>query len=337
MPYSIPLARRIQFHQSQPSSTARVFVAVAVANEDKDVDVDTWLESPLDPPQSQSHSHSHPWIAAHIDLAPYGQTQVWVFASWEYQPTTTTGNDSGNVAERKRKGLMTHLFQYIYTDLIPDMPLTPGPDWLELQRTGKYLTTPYSRSKILFGTVSDRLWAYFPDHARARTDAGYLKYIFSPDVTATIGAGSRMVDGYSFGQMGPADLQTVLDRSSIPRTLETLGQYVSVALLCQDSPVPVGWGFLGKDASISSLHTEPAHRGRGLAVALSGELLRRQGTVFGGRKEGEGDGEGAGWAHADVSEGNTASRRVMEKLGGVPMWLVMWTELDLNLLFQNPT
>lgn len=390
MPYSIPLARRIQFHlDAKPvSTTARVFVAVAadaddvehtgsVRDDERDKWLDGWLESsssssPSSPSRAQGHSPS--WVAAHIDLVNQGQTQVWVFASWEDPATflsaTTTTPAAATTAADAHSFLMTHLFKYIYTHLVPDMPTAPDADWLELKRTGKYLTQPYSRNKILFGTVGEKLWAHFPSSARARTDSGYLKYIFSPEQeemleqeqeqaadtstntntdtctntnTPTPPPGTLPAD-YRFTDLQPHDLQAVLDRTPVPRTLATLSQLVSVGLLYKDSPQPVGWGFLGKDASISSLHTEVEHRGRGLAVCLSRELLRRQGRGFAGRGHEEGEGrerqeeaEGKGrargvWAHADVSGANVASRRVMEKLGGKPVWTVMWTELDLGVL-----
>jgi hypothetical protein len=190
------------------------------------------------------------------------------------------------------------------------------------------------------------------------------------------------------------DLQTVLDRTPIPRTLGTLRQLVSVGLFHEESEcgntstssssrtAPVGWGFLGKDASLSSLHTEVEHRGKGLAVALGAELLRLQqeqqqqqqqqcvaavdsqreengaGVVGGGGGATEEETENndnndnnddarmakttpsakststsmSWWGHADVSQDNIASQRVMEKLGGRPAWKVMWTEMDMRML-----
>ena len=93
------------------------------------------------------------------------------------------------------------------------------------------------------------------------------------------------------------------------------------------------------------MHTEEEHRGKGLAVMLGWELLRRQHVITSSdeqeKEEGialGGDVNSAGadsgeetftWAHADVSKDNIPSRRVMEKLGGKPMWMVMWTEVDM--------
>jgi ribosomal protein S18 acetylase RimI-like enzyme len=356
-----------------------------------DDDDEHWLDSWLlttttssSSPSSEASNH-RPWLAAHIDLLNSGQTQVWLFASWEApSPSLSCNNDDtdtdtdhlttgGGSAFRGdvsvHKNLMHELFTYIYTVLVPAMPLEPSDEWLQLKRTGKTLTTPYSRNKVLFGTVGEKLWHLFPQEARARTDPGYLKYVFSPEEEEDEGkSGATTADnnntnntslllllppGYKFGEMRPSDLQTVLDRSTIPRTLSTLRQYVSVGIFSSSSSSdandanpnirgPVAWGFLGKDASISSLHTEPAHRGKGLAVCLACELLHRQrqrqrqsraASPFpedtSTLKRGTGMEMGC-WAHADVSQDNIPSRRVMEKLGGKPMWMVMWTELDLE-------
>ncbi|KAK5203563.1 hypothetical protein LTR41_010696 [Exophiala xenobiotica] len=348
-------------------------------------------------PSSEASNNYRPWLAAHIDLLNSGQTQVWLFASWEApspspSPSLSRSNNNtdtdtdtdtdhlttgGGSASRGdvsvHKSLMHELFTYIYTVLVPAMPLEPSDEWLQLKRTGKTLTTPYSRNKVLFGTVGEKLWHLFPQEARARTDLGYLKYVFSPEEkedeanpTAAAAAATTtdnnenknmslllpLPPGYKFGEMRPSDLQTVLDRSTIPRTLSTLRQYVSVGIFSSSDDDynhtnpnpnprgPVAWGFLGKDASISSLHTEPAHRGKGLAVCLARELLHRQrqrqtraASPFpedtSTPKGGTGMEMGC-WAHADVSQDNIPSRRVMEKLGGKPMWMVMWTELDLE-------
>ncbi|KIW14782.1 hypothetical protein PV08_07567 [Exophiala spinifera] len=383
LPYSIPLVERIKFHLAHPvSETSRIFVAVynpaakdtaapspggpRPSTHRHTVGVsDTWLQD-----TTTSAAAPPPWLAAHIDLVHYGQTQVWVFASWEHPsqqrqqqhtytpaPTqaqtdahthverenTTTTTGGGGEYDPIHEALVTSLFKYIYTSLIPTMPTTPSGEWLTLLRTGKTLTTPYSRTKILFGTVSDKLWRYLPDHVRARMDPGYLKYVFTPDnpITATESAATaatpfRLPQGYTFTTLLPTHLQTVLDRSSIPRTLSTLSQYVNVGVLHMSSgPDPVAWGFLGKDASVSSLHTEPDHRGLGLAACVTRELIRRQHQRQASdlNHEDEEDTTGRRWAHADVSQSNLSSRRVMEKLGAKPMWRVMWTELDLEKFF----
>lgn len=337
LPYSIPLTRRIQFHLDHPTSeTARIYIAVADTKVDDGATAGSqklgtdhkgnWLDAWLHEDSSTATEPASPWVAAHIDLAGYGQTQGWVFGSWEHPSNYRPDRHP------VYRALMDQLFTYIYTRLVPEMPIEPGEDWLLLKRTGKRLTEPYSRNKVLFGTVGEKLWEYFDEEARTRTDSGYFKYVFAPENEATQPGNDSfpLPQGYRFGEMQPHDLQVVLDRTDIPRTLHTLKQYVSVSLLYRDDPSPIGWGFLGKDASISSLHTEPEHRGKGLAVCLSKELLKRQGTAFAGQEA-----KKKSWGHADVSRDNLPSRRVMEKLGGVPMWKSMWTEVDLERICRG--
>ncbi|KIW93172.1 uncharacterized protein Z519_05777 [Cladophialophora bantiana CBS 173.52] len=474
------------------SQTAKIFVAIAINDGDDDAPVETdrggdgdgqihdrrksevgndsrvvdrWLRGSYGrghdekttaaaetETEAEAEADSQPWIAAHIDLVNAGQTQVWVFASWEADgrdpfpssmstsastsqslspspafssspssSSSSTNSSASSPASPVHDALVRALFHYIRNDLVPSLPTSPPDEWLELQRTGKYLSTPYSRDKVLFGTVGEKLWRHFPLQARTRTDAGYWKYLFRvfegekslPSSSSSSlslsqnqhhnyddegGGGDRetrtpptssgvpsssiplLPPGYEFGPMRPSDLQTVLDRTPIPRTLATLRQFVSLGLFHrgeQASPgsgrgPAVGWGFLGKDASLSSLHTEPEHRGKGLAVALGRELLRRQHVVSPSDaaaeagvevEEGKGGeiahgevGHGHGnisrkptirsspsttgaktftWAHADVSQSNTASRRVMEKLGGVALWMVMWTEVDMEKMLSS--
>ena len=90
---------------------------------------------------------------------------------------------------------------------------------------------------------------------------------------------------------------------------------------------PVAWGFLGKDASLTSLHVESRHRGRGLAGAVTQKLFSMQTEVFS---------EGTTMGHADVFESNTPSRRVMEKLGGKNQWVVVWAEVDVQRILDGP-
>ncbi|EIT81239.1 hypothetical protein AO1008_11382 [Aspergillus oryzae 100-8] len=82
--------------------------------------------------------------------------------------------------------------------------------------------------------------------------------------------------------------------------------------------MPIAWAFLGIDGSLATLHVEPEYRGQELALHVSKEAMRRgmaEGSIW--RHCGE---EGEAWVHANVSESNIASRRVMEKLGGDIGW-----------------
>ena len=119
------------------------------------------------------------------------------------------------------------------------------------------------------------------------------------------------------------------DNSSINGTQIELGQPPG------GEETPIAWGFLSVDGSLASLHVEPEHRGRGLAVQLCKEVIRAglaPGSIF--RPIGERKSQGRAeeedvWAHADVAMTNIASRRVMEKVGGEIAWTDTWTVVEL--------
>jgi GNAT superfamily N-acetyltransferase len=385
LPCSLPLLRRIQFSPRlhQPvSATARIFLAACrekAQGGDGDDDTtatwhpDSWLSDLTCPVDD-----ARPWLAAYIDLAPAGQTQVWLFGSWEASPAYPLPSSLSPLANlaltesseqfpQMHKMLLQSLFAYISRDLVPLRPEQPPDEWLMLEREGKYLSKPYSKFKVLFGTVGEKLWGGFDRASLTRTDAGYHKFVFripyspknedkeideadtdsaiaaqnlgngqhaaslaSMDTTIGLVPQPFLPADYSFGAMQDSYLQTVLDRTPIPRTLATLRELVSLGIFHTSSSTPVGWGFLGRDASLSSLHTEPEHRGKGLAVALGAELLRRGST-----KEEKDRAGGWFWGHADVSKHNEASLRVMDKLGGKPKWMVRWNECDIRVLISS--
>jgi GNAT superfamily N-acetyltransferase len=79
---------------------------------------------------------------------------------------------------------------------------------------------------------------------------------------------------------------------------------------------------------LATLFVEPEHRGKGIAEAISRELMRR-GMVEGGIWREVGD-EGEVWIHANVLATNGASRRVLEKLRGEVGWTNTWTVVELD-------
>jgi GNAT superfamily N-acetyltransferase len=104
-----------------------------------------------------------------------------------------------------------------------------------------------------------------------------------------------------------------------------------------ENEMPIAWAFLGVDGAVATLHVEPEHRGRGLALSLSKEVMRRgmeAEGVFGAKNVGLVDCEMRGfvedWVHAEVAGYNKASRRVMEKIGGKVLTTVLWTVIEVT-------
>ncbi|KAJ5124443.1 uncharacterized protein N7515_008268 [Penicillium bovifimosum] len=180
----------------------------------------------------------------------------------------------------------------------------------------------------------------------------YYKYFFrrstfEPEEESGISADHPENDmslpgGYSFqnreGKEGVLSehLDLVQSRTHIPRPREQLSVLPGMAVYCDGSDDPVAWGFLGVDGTLSTLHVEPEHRGRGLAISLSKAVMRRgmrDDGIFGAGSIGVEDVEArervGAWAHADVAGYNKASRRVMEKVGGEVLTTITWTVIEL--------
>lgn len=147
-------------------------------------------------------------------------------------------------------------------------------------------------------------------------------------------------------------------RSDIPRTEKTLSQLGSVGIRYtaptantttnpsaeidtteqerknEDGEL-IAWAFLGVDGSLTSLHVESEHRGRGLAKAATKRLFKQlvEDPVAVGFKPAEGLEGGPrdeAWAHSDVTVDNLGSTGVAKGLGGREGWLVRWASVDLG-------
>jgi GNAT superfamily N-acetyltransferase len=188
----------------------------------------------------------------------------------------------------------------------------------------------------------------------------YYKYFFTRDVFSPGVAGqidteaeNPLPTGYRYhdrrGRIGvlPYQLDLVQSRTHIPRPRRQLESIPSVAIYQgngslsdenqDENEMPIAWAFLGVDGAVATLHVEPEHRGRGLALSLSKEVMRRgmeAEGVFGAKKVGLVDGEMRtfveDWVHAEVAGYNKASRRVMEKIGGKVLTTVLWTVIEVT-------
>jgi GNAT superfamily N-acetyltransferase len=355
LPYSLPLYRRLQFHLSHPNPPfAQVFDAFTPLSplSKERLSPEQWLSLAS---KQESPAGQTPWICSHIDLSAAGQTQVWVFANWEL-PETQTQTATAQDLEARRQLLQT-LFEKIYDRDVSSIPSTGPKGWLKVKKLGRE-DIPFSRTRVLFGALNLCVRSLIPQGSGERLDDGTLHYLFlgaevitrvdepyKKYLFPTTRSSHRPLDeqngtessvclppDYRFGPMPYQYLQMVLDRTSIPRGLDTMASFFSIGLFYNQDPSPIGWGFLGKDASLTSLHTEPEHRGKGLAVLLSKELFRQQNEHFRTLGDEETAQTEVLWAHADVSENNMASRKVMEKIGGKVEWQTCWIEVELESL-----
>ena len=201
----------------------------------------------------------------------------------------------------------------------------------------------------------------------------YCKWLIAPPGAEGGGGrsqgGGSLPPGYAFGELrGEDELKLTIARTEIPKTEETLAQLgccgvrhtpgsASTATATatrtaadaregegQGRGALVAWAFLGVDGSLTSLHVEPEHRGRGLAKAVSRRLFRSladDASAMGFRAaDGAGDGvggygRGEGWAHSDVAEENLGSAGVARAMGGKEGWRVRWVSVDLAAVVEE--
>lgn len=116
----------------------------------------------------------------------------------------------------------------------------------------------------------------------------YMKWLLASPCPSLIQSNEGLPDGYLFdalcGEKG--EFRLVISKTDIPRTEESLARLGCVGIRYLGPPSKtiveeggekgklVAWAFLGVDGSLTSLYVEPEHRGRGLAKAASGRLLK---------------------------------------------------------------
>ena len=164
-------------------------------------------------------------------------------------------------------------------------------------------------------------------------DAGVLRDEF-PGVNAVLNkflfriedlpSVKALPQGLRWGEMRERDLPTVQARTSIPRATRTLLSLKSKGVFEEATDRAVAWTFLGLDGSLTTLHTEPEWRGKGIAKAVAARIIREcaPGLAV--------DEQGTAWSHADVYVGNVQSESVCRSLGGRAMWEHYWVRIDLS-------
>ncbi|KAI4217200.1 MAG: hypothetical protein LQ351_000509 [Letrouitia transgressa] len=157
--------------------------------------------------------------------------------------------------------------------------------------------------------------------------------------TSTLAEGSEELPqgyGYAFSGIRERDLGLCVARAGVPRSRGTLAGLGSVGVRVIDTADGEGelvaWAFLGTDGSLTSLHVEPQHRGRGLAKAVTRKLMRDMARQEGARRfRGSG---GVEVVSSDIFVGNVESEGVVRALGGREGWMCCWVGADLGRLGQ---
>ncbi|KAL4961957.1 uncharacterized protein BDV14DRAFT_179334 [Aspergillus stella-maris] len=347
LPNSGPLLRRIQYEARHPTTTAQVLASFPDGE-----DLSTFVEA------------GKPWFAAFVDVFRGLETQVYVFSSLE-----TKNKDTVTIQERDiAKGQLLDLFTYIRRNLTPKyldfLSSQPAPSAPAEREEGVAKIPAHPTTSVLLGSANEIVVGLLVEldsetakerfHVHRGQHHFYAKYCFSSSAFESItsdssdvfnreGAGYTFVDSNGVAGIQEGHIPLVKKRTNIPRSKETLLAMGGVALYhrptslpsqasAEGNEMPIAWAFLGFDGSLCTLHVEAEHRGKGLGGVVGKEVMKRGGDVFGSMASANGkQDEVQEWFFADVSIDNTASRRVMEKMGGEARWNVAWVVVEVDM------
>ncbi|KGO64082.1 Acyl-CoA N-acyltransferase [Penicillium italicum] len=235
-----------------------------------------------------------------------------------------------------------------------NVPLIPAPDpqafligslhtglFSLLQRSGSYTQSDPMPNIRVHRFDDPPYYKYFFRRSEFTPEAESDRSADLPYADLSLPSGYRFHDREGREGVLSKHLDLVQSRTHIPRPKTKLSTMPSMAVYFDSGSsdadeMPIAWGFLGMDGALATLHVEPEHRGRGLAVPLSKAIMRRGMSldgVFGAGSVDSVDSQtqervGA-WAHAEVAGYNKASQRVMEKIGGRILTTVTWTVIEL--------
>ncbi|KAJ5198235.1 uncharacterized protein N7498_007352 [Penicillium cinerascens] len=364
LPYSITCLRRIQHGQAYASPTAKILATFPPDSTPEG----PWLAARVDlflGRQTQIVLYSS--LESHTSIAPI----VPVTQNDGSTPDTAVSTLAADPADLdKARDQLLALMRYIKVHLLPEylssLPAESKQGAAETPtNNGVPLIPPPSPKSFLFGSLHTGLFVLLmrggvlaspgadadllPGLRIDRSDnPPYYKYFFPRGVFDTAGD-AALPDGYRYhdrlGRTGvlPGHLDLVQSRTNIPRPREQLLKIPGVAVYHDgngsaegEDEMPIAWGFLGVDGAVATLHVEPEHRGKGLALVLSKQVMK-QGMApdgaFGAERSGIQDeavrAKVGDWVHTEVAQYNKASRRVMEKIGGEVLTTVLWTVIEL--------
>jgi ribosomal protein S18 acetylase RimI-like enzyme len=287
---------------------------------------------------STSESLPKCWAAAYFDRSMRPETELWLFASGE-MPNHSSSQD---FCQECRRALFA-LLDYISTLPTPPMRADNLPaldvayqherEFPSPPQNGEYPPSPGTFMRhlvlpkvILVGSCHEQVVQIMRETGLVRLDmpganSALNKFVFKLSALPTTRA---LPDGLRWGRIREQDIVTVKARTSIPRSTNTLLSLKSVGVFEEQSDRPVAWTFLGLDGSLTTLHTEPEHRGKGIAKAVAAKIMREcaPGLAI--------DDVGNTWAHADVYLGNLQSESVCRSLGGEGVWKDYWVRIDLE-------
>ncbi|KAJ9164605.1 hypothetical protein NKR19_g1270 [Coniochaeta hoffmannii] len=278
-----------------------------------------------------SHSGPCPFAAAYLDLSRGPETECWIYSTLQdavppnRDPTSSDAlapaglsPEAGEVCVQQVLRLLRRIraIESVFASASADG-----------SGSEEGLNRGHSRAHVRVGALHETVH-------RALVDAGvrvkatsvvpvgqewefYSTWLIRVE---NLKAGDEvdLPEGMRWDVLRGKDTALVKSRTTIPKRDDTMLMVPSTVIRRQDG-TPVAWGYLGVDGSVSTLHVEEPYRGRGLAKALTGRLLRTRLQELGDD----------GWCSTDISTTNSQSQGVFRSIGGKPAWTVSWMYVDL--------
>ncbi|KFY09039.1 hypothetical protein V492_05681 [Pseudogymnoascus sp. VKM F-4246] len=253
------------------------------------------------PPSDSPNPSSTPTILF-ADRSRHTEGQIWLFNPLIALPSLSDSQSLILHAHAKA------VFAFFRNTPVPDAPGWPFLPLLKFACIHTYLADALAGIANPFNSVQrDTNWTHF-------------------NIPLAGPHSSPLPEGFKIAPVPTEQLRLVIETSEIPREAATLRALPSVAVLAESGEM-VAWAFVYVDGSLATLYVVPEQRGKGLAKAVAGELLGKLGRgefrdISGVHGTVGGDdgllpfGQGTGWVHSEVKEGNRRSEKVVEGLGG---------------------
>jgi hypothetical protein len=281
------------------------------------------------------------WAAAYLDRSMRPETELWIFAAGE-MPNHAISSSSEDLCPECKIAVLL-LLDYMSTLPIPAMrpdmqhaldlayqhekeqPL-PGKDGMYPPSPGTYMRHLLLPKVTLLGAGHAQIVRICRDSGLIRKefpgpDSELNKFVFK---LSNLPKTRDLPEGLRWGEVREQDIELVKARTNIPRSTKTLLSLKSVGIFQEQSGRPIAWTFLGLDGSLTTLHTEPEYRGKGLAKTVAARIIRQYAPGLAV------DDDGNAWSHADVYVGNVQSESVCRSLGGEALWKHFWLRIDLE-------
>ena len=172
------------------------------------------------------------------------------------------------------------------------------------------------------------------------------KYSHDPIESMIKKGNDELPPGLEWTKVQPSEYSLVINRTTIPRTEQTVALWPGVGLrvrmnihatgeggpkedaAAKENGRLIAWGFRAPEGSLTTLHVEEGWRGRGLAKLVAARvfgLVRASVVEFGSDDGREGE-----WCHCNVAADNAGSIGVAKALGGIEAWNCYWCWIDLR-------